>query len=62
MRINCLLVCSLPLSLFPFLSFTTTSFTYAHTYILPLQDWSYMDVWMFLRIMSIEYCPLYDIG
>ncbi|CAI8051453.1 FAD synthase, partial [Geodia barretti] len=27
-----------------------------------LLDWSYMDVWMFLRIMSIEYCPLYDIG
>jgi FAD synthetase len=27
-----------------------------------LLDWSYMDVWMLLRTMSIEYCPLYDIG
>jgi FAD synthetase len=27
-----------------------------------LLDWSYMEVWMFLRIMSIDYCPLYDMG
>ncbi|CDR95502.1 phosphoadenosine phosphosulfate reductase family domain containing protein, putative [Babesia bigemina] len=28
----------------------------------PLSQWSYGDVWNFLRLFSFDYCSLYDIG
>ena len=32
------------------------------TRILPILDWSYTDVWQFLRQNNLSYCSLYDEG
>lgn len=34
------------------------SFTRIH----PIMDWTYGDVWNFIRLFSLEYCQLYDKG
>ncbi|GIX64098.1 FAD synthase [Babesia caballi] len=32
------------------------------TRIHPILNWNYGDVWNFLRLYSLEYCPIYDAG
>ena len=57
MRINCILV---SVQVCPVLG---TFFNLGCVYLcVCLQEWTYREVWLFLRLCEVPYCKLYDQG
>ena len=52
MRINCVLVSAV----------RGVVAKYIVSILFALQDWSYRDIWHFIRLYNIPYCELYDQG